>query len=539
MVAECGLLPPPEWCDFVKARLESPRYEDNGEEYLPGHEGGFFFPQQERIFRSRAQVRAFSGGIRAGKSMVAGRVVASDMAWRAWQCRETGYWDMNNGEQWAIVGPTYEKARREFDHVAETFRQLGLVKGVDYKFNRRQGTAPWRIELLGTPCEFALSMKTATDPLSLAGVAYRGMVLAEGAQVPEEIYPLMLGRVSQKNGWLLLSGTFEKDIQPWYKRRLRESIDAQAAGEEERDMYVEVMPSWENRIAYRDGEESPILKRARAIMTRGRYNEMYGGMPSRSTRTAMPYASPEIHVAERWPGVGTGFKSDEPVHLWIDPGIRHAMAVVAVQFEGNCVWVIDIVWHKQRPMDQVVKECALKPWAENVEQVVMDHWGGISRPVYGGPTPQEKWRNLWDEHVGGYVPIHSEPLRVEDGYDIHDRMLLNSWGRTEETRALARAEFGDDIDPDADGPRIMFQRGCEAPMFGGVIDGEYYDGEYHKHQLKVAQDGTVTRNVPNPTDDDGVKAINYGASYTFGVTSVNWRDGDGGAPFTVADLRLR
>lgn len=72
-------------------------------------------------------------------------------------------------------------------------------------------------------------------------------------------------------------------------------------------------------------------------------------------------------------------------------------------------------------------------------------------------------------------------------------------------------------------------------MFGGVNDGEY-----NRHKLRRAKDGTVTRNVPNPTDDDGVKAINYGAMRTFGEHGLNWfEDEASSSPFTVANIRWR
>ena len=206
--------------------------------------------------------------------------------------------------------------------------------------------------------------------------------------------------------------------------------------------------------------------------------------------------------------------------------------MVVVQFEGQCAWVIDIVWHKRRTVEQIVRECASKPWAANVKDATIDPWGGDYHSVTGDASALSKWRALWWRHAGKHLPIYSERVGIAMGYDIHDKLLLNSWDPED-----ARDEFGEDIVVDPDGPRIMFHAGCEAPLFGGTIDGEYYDGEYVLHKTRVAPDGTVISDMPKGTDDDAVKAINYGAYVAYGVKGLE-RKKRGGSLMRSAKARF-
>jgi len=134
-----------------------------------------------------------------------------------------------------------------------------------------------------------------------------------------------------------------------------------------------------------------------------------------------------------------------------------------------------------------------------------------------GPAVVEQWTAGWRKHVGQNLWVQTQPVPLAAGYDIHRRALLNSWPEEDANRAF-NADGTRRVVVDHEGPRIMFAPEAAVPLFGGIVDGREYAGEYQLHRNRKNREGAVVGDDPIPIDDDAIKAINYGLYWHFGVT---------------------
>jgi len=116
----------------------------------------------------------------------------------------------------------------------------------------------------------------------------------------------------------------------------------------------------------------------------------------------------------------------------------------------------------------------------------------------------------------------TQPVPLQVGYDIHRRALLNTWPEDEAQR-LFNSEHKSRQLVDPTGPQIYFAPGCEAPMFGGMVDGRHYAGEYNLHKQKKNREGTIMSDDPIDTDNDGIKALNYGGYWYWTAGGYAWQ----------------
>jgi len=133
-----------------------------------------------------------------------------------------------------------------------------------------------------------------------------------------------------------------------------------------------------------------------------------------------------------------------------------------------------------------------------------------------GPAVIEQWTNLWPKHTGNRIYVHTQQVPLGPGYDIHKRALLNGWPEEEANRTF-NSDQKRRILVDPKGPRIMISPDAAAPLFGGLVDNQEWAGEYNLHRNKKNREGTITSDEPIDQDNDAIKAINYGAYWTFGA----------------------
>ena len=523
--------PPAEFVEWFLASQSAPYDSRTGKPLFPGVEGGVTFGAQRDILLSAAQVKALAGGEQAGKSHISGGALVMDMLYQVKLALERGVWDEVDGLKYLVAAATYRLTSKEVEQAANTLRRMGFRDGRDMEVHVSESDNASRLVFLGMPKSPPLTVRIDTLPTGnverLAMNAYRGVVLAEGAQSSERAYEKLLGRVTPKQGWLLLSGTFEQEAaSPWYRDLLSRSFDAKAALEEwegggrlgprppEPEVDVYAHPSWENKFWYPLGWDDPKIVQKRNTLPPEEFWERFGGRPARSRHVVMRYADSRYQVRERGVGVN-GYVKGEPVHLWIDPGYGHATAVVAVQYGGESdeeCWVIDIVYRKRRHLWTVVEECVEKPWAGDVERVVMDYHGGRQATSTGTP-PKLEWRTRWLELTGESIPVTDNKVGRMDGTGLHDRALLNTW-----PVEVAKEQWGEETEPDEHGIKLYFVPGVAGPLFGGEsVDGRPYSGEYNNHKFAVDGSGNPIRDEPRKTHDDVITAINYGLFDRFGA----------------------
>lgn len=448
---------------------------------------------QRRLLVDPYRWKQAAGGIRGGKSWVGGGAIFVDAVWRS-QVR--GIKD----DLYGIIGDSYKMAEEEMRHIARLFDGAGIP----YEL-RTPEQQSWKMTFHHTKQEIVTL--TASDVTKIASRPYRGLVIAEAAQVDYEAVQNAEDRVSERRGWVLSEGTFENRKGPWYNQQAVAWSQPNARGR----FYA--LPSWENLLVYPGGREDPEILAAENRMTRERFLERYGGEPMKRSDLVMRYADRRWQIKRRFPAFHTSYDRDLPVYLFCDPGISHAYAVIAVQFIENVTWVIDVVYRWGRNVKQMVDECARKPWAHRVEAAVMDV-AAHQRRAEGDPI-MVQWPRLWREATGLHLHCIAQPVPLEAGYDIHNVALLNAWPEPQAQEYFnADKKLRQVTDPE--GPRLMFDPDASAALFGGDVDDQEYDGEYNLHRHRKNREGTITSSLPIDADNDAIKAINYGLYWRYG-----------------------
>ena len=263
------------------------------------------YPIQKTILLDHHRTIQVAGGERVGKSWISGLFGATRTPF---------------GSKFWIVAATYELARPEFTYWTEHLLKLGAIR------DKRDISIPKTGKCVAI-CKSGqtIETKTADDLQRIAAVAPDGIIMAEAAQMPYEAYLKCVGRVAEKRGWLLLSGTFEGSLG-WYPEKF---IDW-GSGNNIEGAISYSLPSWLNYFIYPGGRDDPEIKRMEAIYSRveGMFEERCGAIPvPPSTLVFREYRStihqnPNIHYDPRL-----------PVFLAVDPSSGgDPYAVLACQF---------------------------------------------------------------------------------------------------------------------------------------------------------------------------------------------------------------
>lgn len=503
--------PPAKFIDHLLRKLPAPKGPDRlnletGEVIV----GEKLWPQGWRLHGTdetgqRAAViqpwrfKQCGGGIRGGKSVTGGLVPCLDYMWRFGERRVPD-------DLWGIIGDTYDMAQEEMRHADRILTGWGI----EHTLADPEGR-PWSIKFPNNACE--IRTLTASDVSKIASRPYRGIVVAEAAQTVEQVLTNAQERVSETRGWVLMEGTFEATKGPWYALKALEWSKPGAEG-----VYYS-LPSWDNLIVYPGGRTDPEILAREANMSPELFYERFGGLPSKRSDLVMRYANDRFHIKRRFPHLGTSFDDELPVFLFSDPGTAHAFATFAVQPEKNTLWVIDTIYRWGRTVEEIVLEAAAKPWARNVTMAIMD-FAAKQRRAEGPPVVQQ-WAQGWWKHLHQQLAITAQPVPLVIGYDWHRRALLNGWPEEDAQKA-----FNQDkkirVMTDPDGPRIYFDPAAAAPMFGGVVDGRMYAGEYNLHKQRKNREQTILADDPIDTDNDGIKALNYGGYWYWASGGAAW-----------------
>lgn len=506
--------PPPAFIEHVLGKHPSPKGPDRVDlltgEVIVGErlwERGIRLQgNQKMVIEAAERFIQGAGGWRAGKSFVAGLRMYLDFLWRVSQ---RGITD----DLWGVLADSYAMAQEEMRHLSRLLTEADIPH--DFKTPEN---AAWKISFPAWAAEIVTL--TASDVTKIASRPYRGIVFAEAAQSVYQAFENAVGRVSETRGWVLLEGTFENTKGPWYAQMAESWSKPGAMG------VFYSLPSWENLVVYPGGRDDPEIRAREVSMAPNAFLEKYGGQPTKRSDLVLPYADERFHVAHRYPNLGTSYEPERPVIIFSDPGTTHAYSVLAAQMWENVVWIIDIVYRWGRTADQIIAECAGKPWASRVETAVMDFAARQHRAE--GPPIVEQWATGWRKHVGQGIEIVANPVPLHAGYDIHRRALLNGWPEDEADRIWNHDKKLRQV-TDPDGPRLMFSPDARAPLFGGHVDGQDYAGEYNLHRNKKNREGTVTADDPIPTDDDAIKAISYGLVWWYGHSGLGHKRQFGGS----------
>lgn len=505
--------PDPRFSRHVLAQHPAPRNPETGE--LLWEQGIRLHGAQKLVVEEPYRFKKIDGGWRFGKSQVASMCLYLDVLWRTGQKGIMG-------DLWGVCGDSYKMAEEEMRHLDRLLAEGGVPHDMHCPVNQSwRITFPW--------CEAEIHTLTAADVTKIASRPYRGFVIAEAAQTVMEAWINARGRVGQTRGWVLLEGTFENAKGPWYAQLTEEWKRPDAVGKR----YAG--PSWDNVVVFPGGREDPEILAWERDLPPNVFLEKVGGEPQRPSHVVFPEAMPSYVVRRRFPLLGTSYDDERPVYLAIDPGIAHAYAVHACQFwpsdeylhetrpgehygvlgepPGNVCHVIDSIYRWGHETETMVEETVLRPWSTNVSNAILD-FAARQRRAEGAPVI-EQWAKMWRERTGRRLYVHADQVALQPGYDGHRRMLINAW-----PEEAAQLTFNRDgrlhqvVNPA--GPRLYIDPDCQAPFFGGFVDGQRYAGEYNLHRNRRDRQGTVTRNEPIDADNDAIKALNYIQEWWYG-----------------------
>lgn len=291
-----------------------------------------------RSFWDGCRFLLICGGERAGKSFTSVGAAVSVMG-----PREDGqsqlYW---------IVGPDYMQPRAEFTYFRQVFVGVGCISKESMPESHTQ---PWVLE---TDYGLRLETKTSSDIRKLASVPVDGIIMAEAAQQEYEVWLKCRGRVAQKRGWVILSGTLEKGL-PWYGTMLRKW-----RGRNPDDGKSYSLPSWSNTAVYPGGREDPEIKALERSTPHDLFMERYGAEPHTQHGLVIPEFDPTVHLRPLELQRDPATKEPYPVTLAMDPG-THTYAVLFIQKIGVYAHVLDAVYRKNAVAQEVIPECMANP----------------------------------------------------------------------------------------------------------------------------------------------------------------------------------
>ncbi len=402
--------------------------------------------------------RLVAGGERAGKSY--------------YSALELLCWLMVTGEGglfW-IVGPDYQLARPEFLHLVEAAGRCGLV-------------VPWSVSMpaqgackLTTRLGTVVETRTSAEAVKLAGFAPDGLLMVEAAQQGYDVYLQCRGRMAEKRGPMLLSGTFEGSLG-WYAELWARWQGANTDGGKSFSL-----PTWSNLAVYPGGRNDPEIRALEATYPPDKFQERFGAVPCPPATLVFKEFRHLDHVRairfgeER--GDGTIWLPPMlPIQLWIDPGWAGAYAVLAVAIHGGCVYVFDEVYAQGRTAQDIIAEIRQRDWWPRVRGGVIDIAGTQHQ---GMESHVEIWR-------AAGVPLRAQPVPIPDGILRHRTFLR---------------------DPASGRPRLYHDPRCK-----GTIR------EYGLYKYREVVEGRALSEAPIDADNHAMKAIAYGLVANFGFVA--------------------
>jgi len=344
---------------------------------------GWLSEMQNGILYSNLRLKLLAGGERAGKSFISALFGATRTMF---------------GSLFWIVGPDYELARPEFDYWCGFLMELGAFRSERDISRPKIGKASAK-----TKTGQLIETKTADEVMKLAAKAPDGIVMSEAAQQSLESYLKCVGRVAEKRGWLLMSGTFEGS-EGWYAERFEEWEQDNIEGGRSYSM-----PTWSNTLIYPGGRNDPEIIRMEQIYGRvpGFFEERLGATPIPPTNLIFREYRSSVHISDL-----AKFDASKPVYLAVDPSDGSApYSVLAVQFIPHqrkeihpdpidyCN-VIDEIYVMGKICEQVIEIAKSRLW-----------WKMVRGGAIDVEAPDEKKR--W--HKYGGVMLHAEKVQVLSG----------------------------------------------------------------------------------------------------------------------------
>jgi len=419
--------------------------------------------QEEILYNPHRQILV-SGGERAGKSFLSALFLISRLFY---------------GRLYWLVGANYNLTRPEFDYICSSLEKLG------YNFTHTKQVDPGEILVFDSKggVVFRIVTKSSNDPRGLAAESPDGILACEGAQIDYESYLRLRGRIAEKRGWLLMTGTMESSLGWWPE--LWERGQSPPASED--DLVSFSLPSWTNIFVYPGGREDPEIKAMEAEFSSDWFNERLGGRPCPPKGRVFDEFSTALHV-----GAGEAYDFDPIglVQIFVDPGYATAYAVLAAQQRGENLVVFDEVFERGLVTSEIIKLVKQRPWWNRVIGGAVDI---AAKQHQAMPAPVE----VWLKEAG--VHLRSQKLEIRDGIEAVKRFLI--------------------INPKTGQSLLRIHSRCKGLIseFGGAPNP--ITNQTAVYRWKTDKDGNVAGETPDDRFNHSIKALAYGIVDLYGFTS--------------------
>lgn len=411
-------------------------------------------PEQAKIHDAETRIKLVAGGERSGKSYCS----SMELMARLWF-----------GKLFWLVAADYERTKAEFMYVCESLDKL------DIPFHATKNVDPGEIDIQGG---FRIATKSAKDPRKIAMEAPDGIVVCEASQIDFETFLRLRGRIAEKRGWLLMSGTFESSLG-WYPELYLKWL---APNTEDARSFS--LPTWSNLAIFPGGRQDPEILALEAGSSEEWFLERFGGVPCPPKGRVFSEFSNTIHT-----GIGKEFEFDPLglVHLFVDPGYSTAYAVLAVQKRGEYLYIIDEVYERNLVTSDIIKICKQKPWWNKVIGGAVDVAALQHQAL---PAVSEVWLNE------SGVALRSQKVGIRDGIEAVKRFLLVNPLTNQPLLHINARCTG----------LISEMGGCPSPLTGQTA----------VYRWKEDREGNVVGEVPEDKWNHSCKALAYGIVDLFG-----------------------
>ena len=432
-------------------------------------------PYQEEILSSPHRFMEVTGGEQGGKSMVASKLLLKrwpeDMAKHPGDGTGQGppilYW---------LIGDAYSETEREFGYISDDLTAMGLPVSATKRID------PGSIEVK-FPDErhprLRVDTKSGRDVRKMSKDAPHGIIICEAGQVDISVFERAQGRVTPKDGWLLLIGTMEASVG-WFPAL----ASAWASGADGRKSFR--LPSYANSSLYPGGKEDPKILDLKKNASDSFFMERIEGIAVPPKGLVFPEFRADIHVQQCERVVG------EPIYIWEDPGYSgsyHAVEVANI-IDGQ-VRIFDEIYLKEMITEEIVDIAMGKDWWAEPQKVGV---ADIAATQHQSMPPVVQ---VWLTKAGLYMKTHR--VKISEG--------------TERMKSFLK------IDPATHAPRMIISPSCRGLLseFGAAPNPAA--GQLRAYRWRTDREGNVVGTVPEDKNNDAIKAVTYGLVDRFGYTS--------------------
>ena len=450
--------------------------------------------EQAAIIRSRKQFKLVVGGEQAGKSLTAVTDffvhLAEDMASRPGE--PLLYW---------LVAMDYPRTTAEFNYIKE-----GLLKLSCKITDESKRVDPGHIECNypgNPPIKIRIETKSGKDPRTLSMFAPNGIIGCEASQLDLDTYQKCIARITPKNGWLHLAGTFEGSLG-WYPSLAKAW---EYGGKDEQSFRL---PSPTNYHFYPGGLDDPKLARLRAETSDQFFNERIMGIAAPPRGIVFDTFRPDIHFRD------LEYNPDLPVHISVDPGFNHAYAIECWQpTPTGQVRVFDEIYERGITTQDLINVLVKRPWWKNSDKTL------VIDPNYANQHQgQRSMAEIWQEKA--QLPVFGTKFSVMDGVDRFKTFL-----KVDAVTGEPGIIFNGKLRPDRDGKMRPTCEGVGSEL--GAFTNPF-DDQTHVYVYKQDSQGNLIE--PEQRWNDGLSAMMYGIVNWAGLVTT-----DSSATYTMTSLR--